>query len=305
MRVDHFDCRSGASYRYIHTSDGQEHGERRGVAVGRGQEVELVLAGGDYRPTRPPPYRHVVAHVPHRRSMTVSGGRSLYPPLRDADITRGDMEQATLAGLRIGEVARRTGVSVPTIRAWENRYGLVRPDRTSGGQRLYSEQDIARINGIRQRVEQGWLVSAAVSQLKREEATGAVDGAPSPRPPASTPLPAAVERTGALGAIDPGVLHLAYRTLRQMLAAQEPWQVRDALVDLVSQLGGRVGPVVERDDDAVPLDLSFGEGPPLLPRASGDLLVRLRLETVLPGLVEDGRELVAGMVRASRSAGDA
>ena len=26
MKVDHFDCRTGGSYRYIHISDGQEHG---------------------------------------------------------------------------------------------------------------------------------------------------------------------------------------------------------------------------------------------------------------------------------------
>jgi DNA-binding transcriptional MerR regulator len=210
------------------------------------------------------------------------------------------MEQATLAGLRIGEVAKRTGVSVPTIRAWENRYGLLRPNRTTGGQRLYSEQDVVRINGIRQRVEEGWLVSAAVSQLQRQEADGVVDGNLRPRPAPPIARPPALERSGTLDAIDPGVLHLAYRTLRQMLEAREPQQVRDALIDLVSKLGGEVGAAVERDDDAVPLDLSFGEGPPLLPRAGGDALVRLRLETVLPGLVEDGRELVGGMVRASR-----
>ena len=215
------------------------------------------------------------------------------------------MEQATLAGLRIGEVAKRTGVSVPTIRAWENRYGLLRPNRTTGGQRLYSEQDVVRINGIRQRVEEGWLVSAAVSQLQREEADEALDADSRSRPAPPTPLAPALERTGTLHAIDPSVLHLAYRTLRRMLEAQEPRQVRAALVDLVSKLGGEVGAALERDDDAVPLDLSFGEGPPLVPRAGGDVLVRLRLETVLPGLVEDGRELVAGMVRASRSSSDA
>jgi uncharacterized protein YndB with AHSA1/START domain len=28
MRIDHFDCRTGGSYRYVHTSDGEEYGFR-------------------------------------------------------------------------------------------------------------------------------------------------------------------------------------------------------------------------------------------------------------------------------------
>ena len=35
--------------------------------------------------------------------------------------------------LRIGELARRTGVTEPTLRAWERRYGLLRPERSAGG----------------------------------------------------------------------------------------------------------------------------------------------------------------------------
>jgi len=35
--------------------------------------------------------------------------------------------------LRIGEVSRRTGVPPEVLRAWEARYGLLRPDRSPGG----------------------------------------------------------------------------------------------------------------------------------------------------------------------------
>jgi transposase-like protein len=38
--------------------------------------------------------------------------------------------------LRIGELARRTGVSPELLRAWERRYGLLRPARSQGGFRL-------------------------------------------------------------------------------------------------------------------------------------------------------------------------
>ena len=49
------------------------------------------------------------------------------------------------ADLRIGELARRTRVSPELLRAWERRYGLLRPERTSGGYRLYSAEDERRV----------------------------------------------------------------------------------------------------------------------------------------------------------------
>lgn len=47
--------------------------------------------------------------------------------------------------VRIGELARRSGVSPDLLRAWEKRYGLLRPTRTEGGFRLYDEEDAARV----------------------------------------------------------------------------------------------------------------------------------------------------------------
>ncbi len=49
------------------------------------------------------------------------------------------------AVVRIGELARRTGVSPELLRAWELRYGLLRPERSSGGYRLYSAEDERRV----------------------------------------------------------------------------------------------------------------------------------------------------------------
>jgi DNA-binding transcriptional MerR regulator len=52
---------------------------------------------------------------------------------------------AMAADLRIGELARRAGVSPELLRAWERRYGLLRPERSSGGYRLYSADDERRV----------------------------------------------------------------------------------------------------------------------------------------------------------------
>jgi DNA-binding transcriptional MerR regulator len=47
--------------------------------------------------------------------------------------------------MRIGELSRRTGVTPELLRAWEQRYGLLRPSRSAGGYRLYSSADEARV----------------------------------------------------------------------------------------------------------------------------------------------------------------
>lgn len=61
--------------------------------------------------------------------------------------------------LRIGELSRRVGVSAELLRAWERRYGLLRPTRSSGGFRLYSVEDEQRVRRMQELLARG--VSAA------------------------------------------------------------------------------------------------------------------------------------------------
>ena len=63
--------------------------------------------------------------------------------------------------LRIGELARRTGTSPELLRAWEQRYGLLRPSRSDGGFRLYSDQDEARVSRTKTLIAQGLSTSEA------------------------------------------------------------------------------------------------------------------------------------------------
>jgi DNA-binding transcriptional MerR regulator/methanogenic corrinoid protein MtbC1 len=56
-------------------------------------------------------------------------------------------------------VARRTGLSAHRIRAWERRYGAVAPERTGSGRRLYGEEEIRRLQLLRQAVEAGHPIS--------------------------------------------------------------------------------------------------------------------------------------------------
>lgn len=56
-------------------------------------------------------------------------------------------------------VARRTGTPETTLRAWERRYGAVRPERAETGRRLYSDADIDRLRLMRQAVDAGRQIS--------------------------------------------------------------------------------------------------------------------------------------------------
>jgi DNA-binding transcriptional MerR regulator len=97
----------------------------------------------------------------------------------------------------IKEAAARTGLSTTVIRAWERRYGVVRPARSRSGYRLFDDAAIGRLRAMRRLVEAGWLPSEAA----RAVAAGEVEvvGEPSGNDdrtgePPSPPTPEAERR---------------------------------------------------------------------------------------------------------------
>jgi DNA-binding transcriptional MerR regulator len=75
--------------------------------------------------------------------------------------------------LRIGELSRRVGVSPELLRAWEVRYGLLRPDRTAGGLRLFSEEDERRVHLMRRHIAAGLSASEAARLAKSGQESAA------------------------------------------------------------------------------------------------------------------------------------
>lgn len=71
--------------------------------------------------------------------------------------------------LRIGELSRRTGVSVELLRAWERRYGLLAPSRTGGGFRLYGEGDERRVRRMLHHLDAG-ISAGEAARLALDEA---------------------------------------------------------------------------------------------------------------------------------------
>lgn len=251
----------------------------------------------------------------------------------------------TPAIMPIGEVARRTGVAISTLRAWEHRYGLLRPTRTSGGHRRYSDQDVQRVLAVLELAAQGWTVGAAarrvvgqrsggllapaeVEQLRArvwralEEAFGDLPAqARVPEPADEPPVTGQADATGgvpeasaAASASSGGAAVRQRRRTRPAAAAeQSDWdtlqathqatrallyittarEATDILADLVRRLGGSTAPANQAGSWALPIDLTFGEDEPILPVAEPLSVARLRLEQLLPGLVEDARRAVA------------
>lgn len=75
------------------------------------------------------------------------------------------------ARISIGAVARKTGLSSHVLRAWERRYGVVKPRRTEGGSRLYTHEDILRLQLLKKLTEQGHAISL-IAKLPSNDLAG-------------------------------------------------------------------------------------------------------------------------------------
>ena len=246
------------------------------------------------------------------------------------------------ATMSIGEVARRTGVTVPTLRAWERRYGVLVPVRTAGGHRRYREEDMRRVLAVLELTGQGWAVGAAARQVAGQGSAAssvarpkdelrdrlwialeqALQGPPARTqaagPPGESPTTgqaeASAEPPAASGSSGTSVRAAPVRQRRRTAAAAGPpdWELLDTvhqatrgllyitsvqeateiLAAAVHRLGGSTIPAGQADSWALPIDLSFGDGEPILPVAEPLSLARMQLEQVLPGLIEDARRAV-------------
>lgn len=134
---------------------------------------------------------------------------------------------ASGGGLRIGELSRRSGVSPQLLRAWERRYGLLQPSRSAGGLRLYSPDDLARIEEMQRHLADGFATAEAAALAAR-----------SSQPASSASSPAAKEELeAALSRFDDGAAHAAFDSLLAQLSIDA--LLRDVVVPYLHELGER------------------------------------------------------------------
>jgi len=130
--------------------------------------------------------------------------------------------------LRIGELSKRSGVSPELLRAWERRYGLLQPSRSTGGLRLYSVDDLERVRRMRQHLADGVAAAEAAALVSR------------PAPPGEAAAPAAAaarELAEALDAFDEPRAQAALDTL--LAAATVDALLTEAVLPYLRDLGER------------------------------------------------------------------
>jgi DNA-binding transcriptional MerR regulator len=132
--------------------------------------------------------------------------------------------------LRIGELSRRVGESPELLRAWETRYGLVHPERTPGGLRLYSEQDERRVRVMRHHINAGLSASEAARLAKLADDPQAGAGSVTP-----AAIDAALERS--FDALDEPAAQAALDRL--LIAVGLRQALRDVILPFLHRLGQR------------------------------------------------------------------
>src|SRR5436190_23942152 len=98
--------------------------------------------------------------------------------------------------LRIGELSKRSGVSPELLRAWERRYGLLHPERSAGGLRLYTPADLERVSVMQQHLAEGVAAAEAAALAARATPDAGADS------PALLPSAMRDELTAALDRFD-------------------------------------------------------------------------------------------------------
>jgi DNA-binding transcriptional MerR regulator len=139
--------------------------------------------------------------------------------------------EAATGHVRIGELSRRTGVSPELLRAWEQRYGLLRPTRSDGGFRLYSPQDEHRIATMRSHLERGLSAAEAARLTLHDERS----------PAAAEALPAlaagAAELREAVDRLDDSAAHAAFDRLLAGFSVETV--LREVVMPYLRDLGDR------------------------------------------------------------------
>ena len=92
------------------------------------------------------------------------------------------MNPAADERIRIGELSRRTGVSVALLRAWERRYGVTHPIRTPGGFRTFGAEDERRVRAMREGIDGGLSASRAAAAVISGAGLLTADAAAAMRP---------------------------------------------------------------------------------------------------------------------------
>lgn len=89
-------------------------------------------------------------------------------------------------------VTRMTGLTADTVRVWERRYGAVRPERTDGNARRYTDREVKRLILLREATSRGHTIGA-IASLEEPELVRLVRGDEETTPRAPRPYESLIE----------------------------------------------------------------------------------------------------------------
>ena len=136
------------------------------------------------------------------------------------------------AQLRISELSYRVGVSPDVLRAWEKRYGVLRPSRAESGYRLYSERDEWRVRLMQQKLWSGLSAGEAAREVARMERDSDMpDGS------IATPMELGQQLGDALERFDEDGAHELLDRLLGLHGLERA--IRDALMPYLRSVGER------------------------------------------------------------------
>jgi DNA-binding transcriptional MerR regulator len=144
------------------------------------------------------------------------------------------VETSVPGGLRIGALSKRAGVSEHVLRAWESRYGLLSPTRSSGGFRLYSDADVRRVQRMRAYLAEGLSAAEAARAVLAEPAAAAP---PDPVVVRMAEANGAASLRAALDLLDERAAHVVLDQLFGALTIEAV--IRDVLIPYLHELGER------------------------------------------------------------------
>jgi DNA-binding transcriptional MerR regulator len=137
--------------------------------------------------------------------------------------------------MRVGDLSARTGVAAHQLRAWERRYGLLKPRRSAGNYRLYSPADEARVRLMQRYLREGVSAAHAAELTIAARFTSSIGSGRAV--PAREVAAAHEDIREALARFDETS---AQRTLERLFAAFTPTTVtRDVLLPYMHELGER------------------------------------------------------------------
>jgi DNA-binding transcriptional MerR regulator len=84
---------------------------------------------------------------------------------------------------KIGEVCRMADVQPYVLRYWETEFPALAPNKSGGGQRMYTQREIDIILRIKQLLySEGFTIAGAKKKLETEGAEGVAASIPEPPP---------------------------------------------------------------------------------------------------------------------------